>query len=97
MRVISRKAIREFLDEHHGSDSAALDRWYKLAKGAAWSNFAELRSEFPSADQVGRFVVFNVGGNKYRVATFINFRRQKLFIRAVMTHGEYDQDTWKGR
>lgn len=60
-----------------------------------WPNFVELRKIFPSADQVGNFTVFNIGGNKYRLITFIDYTYQKVFIRAVLTHAEYDKDDWK--
>lgn len=96
MHVISRKKIREFLAKHPGADAAALDRWYRLAKRGEWSSFAELRIDFPAADQVGILVVFNAGGNKYRLIAEINYVTQKLFLRHVLTHAEYDRETWKG-
>ena len=38
--------------------------WYHLAKSGDFSNFVSLRETFPSADQVGKLTVFNIGGNK---------------------------------
>ena len=40
-------------------------------------------------------VVFNIGGNKYRLITAIHFNRQKVYIRHVLTHEEYDRGAWK--
>jgi mRNA interferase HigB len=40
--------------------------------------------------------VFNAGGNKYRLIAEINYVTQKLFLRHVLTHSEYDRETWKG-
>lgn len=57
--------------------------------------FNELRVAFPSADKVGDWIVFNIGGNKYRLITSIHFNRGKVYIRHVLTHQEYDQGTWK--
>lgn len=46
---------------------------------------------WPTADQVGRLTVFNIGGNEYRLVTYIDYRRHKVFIRAVLTHAGYDK------
>ncbi|MFM7843934.1 MAG: type II toxin-antitoxin system HigB family toxin [Planctomycetota bacterium] len=51
--------------------------------------------DFASASTVGSCVVFNIGGNKYRLITRILFPSQKVFVLKVMTHEEYDEDKWK--
>ena len=48
-----------------------------------------------SADQVGKFVGFDVGGNKYRLAAFILYKIKRLYIRHVLTHSEYNKQKWK--
>ncbi|WP_414529831.1 type II toxin-antitoxin system HigB family toxin [Nodularia chucula] len=55
----------------------------------------ELRQTFSSADQVGNFTVFNIGGNNYRLITLVDYKFQKVFIRHVLTHAEYDKEDWK--
>ena len=55
----------------------------------------DMRKTFPHADAVGEFTVFNIGGNKYRLATSISYRTGKVFIRHVMTHQEYSREDWK--
>jgi len=57
---------------------------------AEFQNFNDLRQTFSSADLVGNFTVFNIGGNNYRLITYII-----IFIRAVLTHSEYDKENWK--
>ena len=54
-----------------------------------------MKAEFGTASLVGNCVVFNIGGNKYRLVTRILYPSQKVFILKVMTHEEYDEDTWK--
>jgi mRNA interferase HigB len=56
---------------------------------------ANLKLMFPTADQVGKLTVFNVGGNRVRVIAAIHYNRKRIYIRAVLTHGEYDKDKWK--
>ena len=48
-----------------------------------------------TADLVGKFVVFDIGGNKYRLIAAIHYNRGKLFVRHVLTHSEYDEGNWK--
>ena len=60
-----------------------------------FSNFAELRAVFPSADRVGKLTVFNIGGNKVRLIAAIHYNRKKIYIRAVLTHAEYDEGRWR--
>ena len=69
--------------------------WYKTAKKADWQNFAEVKQVYPAADLVGRYTVFNIGGNNYRLIARIVYRSQTLFVVAVMTHEEYDLGKWK--
>ena len=54
-----------------------------------------MKAEFGTASPVGNCVVFNIGGNKYRLVTRILYPSQKVFILKVMTHREYDEDKWK--
>ncbi len=56
-----------------------------------------LRKTYPHADAVGEFTVFNIGGNKYRLATYISYRTGKVYIRQVMTHEEYSKEDSKKR
>ncbi|MDZ4342987.1 MAG: type II toxin-antitoxin system HigB family toxin, partial [Candidatus Binatia bacterium] len=70
-------------------------RWYSLAKHNDFSNFAELRARFSSADQVGKLTVFNIGGNRVRLIAAIHYNRKKIYIRAVLTHADYDEAKWK--
>ena len=94
MHIISFKRIREFFSAHHDAQGP-LTAWYKTARRASWQNLAELKQTYPNADLVGRHVVFNIGGNKYRLIARIVYRSQTLFVVAVMTHEEYDLGKWK--
>lgn len=94
MHLISRKKLREFWNIH--SDSAGpLQSWSKVVEHAQWLNFSDVRRIYAGADQVGRFTVFNIGGNKYRLIAVIHFNRRKLYVRHVLTHKEYDNGNWK--
>ena len=94
MHVISRKRLNEFAEEHREA-KPALAHWYHLIKRGNFDNFVELRAVFPSADQVGKLTVFNIGGNKIRLIAAIHYNRRKVYVRAVLTHAEYDEQRWK--
>ena len=94
MHVISRKALVEFWERYPDSKEPVL-RWYKIMAHSEYESFDSLRRTFPSADQVEDLVIFNIGGNKYRLIASIHFNRGKVYIRHVLTHRQYDQGAWK--
>jgi mRNA interferase HigB len=94
MHVISFKRLREFASTRKDA-GAALKAWYTVAKNASWQSLAEVRKVYPTADLVGRYTVFNIKGNKYRLITRVVYRTQTLFIIHVLTHQEYDLGKWK--
>ena len=94
MHVITRKRLNEFAEKHPDAKSS-LARWYAIIRKQQFLNFARLRGVFPHADQVGKFTVFNIGGNKVRLIAAIHYNRNKIYIRHVLTHQEYGAGKWK--
>ncbi|MBK9925491.1 MAG: type II toxin-antitoxin system HigB family toxin [Anaerolineales bacterium] len=94
MHIISRKALIQFWEKYPDSKTS-LSRWFKVVKTTEFHTFAELRDVFPSADKVQDWIVFNIGGNKYRLIVSVHFNRGKVYIRHVLTHAEYDRGDWK--
>lgn len=90
MHVISKKALAAFWLKHPAS-KARLEAWHRLASQSRLESFPEVKRAFNSADYVPPFIVFDVGGNNYRVVTVAHFNSQKLYIRSVFTHAEYDR------
>lgn len=92
MIVVGKDKIAAFCRKH--SDARpSLSRWLDVVESTIWRNFAEVRSTFPNADLVRKhdtaFVVFNVGGNNYRVSTIIQYQAGVVYIDRPMTHDEY--------
>ncbi len=94
MHVISQTALEGFWNVHPDAQ-ASLRVWYKRVEKTNFTNLVELQQVFPSADLVGNFIIFNIGGNKYRLIAYVDFEFQKVFIRHVLTHVEYDKEKWK--
>jgi mRNA interferase HigB len=96
MHVIAKPALVAFWTSHPDAE-APLQAWYRLMQSRDFKDFSELRATFGGADYVDGLTVFNIGGNKYRLIASIHYNRRKVYIRAVLTHKEYDQEAWKRR
>lgn len=93
MRVIARGALRDFWESPGKHDAEEpLEAWFAHAKAAEWANWGDVKADYPSADWVGNDrVVFNIGGNKFRLVVKMEFGKQMIFIRFIGTHKEYDE------
>ena len=94
MHVITRKRLNEFAEKHRNA-RPSLTHWYAIMRKSPFANLAQLRETFPHADHVGKFTVFNIGGNKVRLIAAVHYNRNKIYIRHVLTHQEYDIGKWK--
>jgi mRNA interferase HigB len=94
MHVVSKSKLATFWAANPDSE-APLSGWLRLARRHDFLNFAELKTIFGSVDQVGRLSVFDIGGNKYRLIAAIHFNRQKIFVRAILRHSDYDKGKWR--
>lgn len=99
MRVISKRRLREFWD-HHPDARRPLEAWFKVAQKADWADFSDVRTTFANASGVPldcgiTAIVFNIGGNKYRLVTRIEYPFHVVYVKKVLTHRQYDTDKWK--
>jgi len=91
MHIVSRKPLRAF-SEKHPQAKGPLDAWFSEVSHAEWTSFVDVRARYGSADVVaGNRVIFNIGGNKYRLVVKIAYKCGKVFVRFVGTHDEYDK------
>ena len=101
MNVIKRKTLVTFWTRWPEAKTP-LDRWYKISRKARWQNFENAKASFPATDaykaKTGKTAtIFDIGGNKYRVIALIDYTRKTMLVTHVLTHAEYDRDTWKGQ
>ena len=91
MRIIARRTLREFWLRHPDAERP-LRAWFAEARGAAWRGPAEVKAQYPSASLLAdNRVVFNIGGNKYRLVVTIRYDARVVFIRLIGTHRQYDR------
>lgn len=94
MHIITRKRLNDFTADFR----IRTTRWQIGIVKMKQSNFAsiaEIRSVFPTAEKVGKLTVFNISGNNVRLIAAIHYNRKKVYIRAVLTHNEYDAGKWR--
>lgn len=97
MWIISKTALVNFYQKHPESKDK-LEAWYRACKACHAENFSELKQTFNTADYVPKhYTVFDVGGNDYRIVAAIHYDKQRVFIREVLTHAEYDKWTKQNR
>jgi mRNA interferase HigB len=94
VNVISQHGLRKLTTKHPGTESDAL-QWFRTATAADWSCLADVGTKFPTADQLGEVLVFNLGHNRYRLITTVFFAGREIYVKALMTHKEYDREEWK--
>ncbi len=71
-------------------------RFLEIAKEADWPHFPAVKESFPAADYASetKTIIFDIGGNKFRLTAAIDFEKQILNIEHVMTHAEYERKKW---
>ncbi len=91
MRVISRKTLRKFWEDHPDVRQP-LQAWYDDVKRALWKSPADIKAVYRNVSFVGNDrVVFNIKGNSYRLVVTIRYEHNIAFIRFIGSHREYDR------
>lgn len=91
MRIIARRTLREFWERHADAEHP-LRAWYHDARRADWRRPADVKRAYANVSVVGENrLVFNIGGNKYRLVVAINYAFRICYVRFVGTHNAYDR------
>ena len=90
MRIIAKSTLREFWEKHNDAE-VPLKTWHKIVEKQKWKSTHDIKQLFGDASIIGNNrVVFNIKGNHYRLIVYIVFKVQKVFIRFIGTHKQYD-------
>jgi mRNA interferase HigB len=91
VRIIARRTLREFWEKHADAEQP-LRAWYHDVRKADWQSPADVKRVYANASIVGDDrLVFNIGGNKYRLVVAVNYRYRICYVRFVGTHKAYDR------
>ncbi len=91
MRIISRKALREFWNRHPDAEEP-LRAWFIRTKKAVWERPVDIKADYANASIIANNrAIFNIRGNHYRLVVAIDYQYGIVYIRFVGTHTDYDQ------
>jgi mRNA interferase HigB len=92
MQVIARRTLRQFWERHPQAETP-LRVWFAVVSKAQWSGPAELKRQFgPTVDFVSDSrVIFDLGGNKYRLVAHVAYSFGRVLVKFVGTHAEYNR------
>lgn len=92
MQVIAKRTLRRFWEEHNQAE-APLRAWHAMAAKAEWSSPQDVKEMYgKTVDFVGdNRVIFDIGGNKYRLVVHVSYKFRRVLIKFVGTHAEYDR------
>lgn len=90
VNVVTKRRLQEFWTRHPRA-KGPLEAWYRIVRDALWDGPHDVRAQFNSADFVAdNRVIFDVGGNNYRVVVRISYRFKQVLVKFVGTHADYD-------
>jgi len=91
LRVVTPKRLKEY-SKKNSTARIPLLHWYSIASKANWNSLADIKQDFNSVDYFGNNrYIFNIKGNDYRLIVIIIFISQKIYIRYIGTHSQYDK------
>jgi mRNA interferase HigB len=91
MHIISKKRLVKFWEQYPDAEGP-LKAWYDHAKRARWLKPADVQRDYgDDVIQPDKRAVFDIKGNDYRLVVRFNYEAQKIFIRFIGTHAQYDQ------
>lgn len=94
VRIIAKRTLRDFWESssQYADAKLPLEAWHAEALKATWRTPQDIKAQFRSASILkNNRVVFNIGGNKYRLVVAIDYTRQTIFVRFIGTHKQYDK------
>lgn len=93
VRILSRSMLRDFWETGAGAEARQpLLAWFKEVEAASWNRPADIKRLYRSADFVGDGgVIFNIGGNRYRLIVWVKYSAILVRIKWVGTHAAYDE------
>ena len=92
MRIIARKTLRDFWESGYADAEPPLRAWLEEASRAEWASMADIKQRYPHASVIdSERVVFNIGGNRYRLIVKLWFPSRAVYVKFIGTHADYDR------
>jgi len=93
LRVYGEAAVAKFAAKHPPSRTP-LQRFLEIVREADWPHFPSVKKSFAAVDYAPSTgaLIFDIGGNKYRLIARVDFEEQMLVVERVLTHNEYRRE-----
>jgi len=98
MHIISKKRFVEAATKYPNQRTAIMDM-YRVLKAAKFATPKEMRNVFPTLDNFqykNKWKVIDIGGNHLRLIAYIQFSQNRMYVKYILTHTEYDRLTERG-
>jgi mRNA interferase HigB len=94
VRILGEAVLSRFARKHADS-RRQLQRFLEIVRHAEWPHYAAVKSTFGATDvgKRSKRLIFDIGGNKYRLIASVDFAEQLFVIERVLTHQEYERET----
>ena len=92
MQIVARRTLKQFWERHPQAEGP-LRAWFATVSTARWSGPNDVKRQFgTTADFVAdNRVIFDVGGNKFRLIVHVSYAFGRVLVKFVGTHSEYDR------
>jgi mRNA interferase HigB len=90
VQILGRGELADFA-RRHATARKRLAAGEMAVQAADWKNLVELKATFGSADLVDGEIIFNIGGNNFRLRAIVDFKAQTVLVTDLQTHGEYSR------
>ena len=92
MQIIAKRTLKQFWEKHPQSETP-LRTWFAITDKQNWKSPDDIKTQFGNTvDFVAdNRVIFDIGGNKYRLIVHVAYPFKRVLIKFVGTHGEYDK------
>jgi len=93
MKLYGEAEVAEF-SRKYAASRKPLQRFLATVRESEWPHFPAVKRTFPAVDYApgSGTMIFDIGGNKYRLIARVDFEEQVLYIQRIMTHEQYDRE-----
>lgn len=94
MKVHGAQRLRDF-SARHPQARTWVQAWLAEAEQSIWARPQDIKDRYRTVSFVGRFVIFNVKGNDFRMATIVAYQTRIVLVKWIGPHDEYMKINWE--
>ena len=91
MLIVYLEKLSAFAKKHADSRKS-LATWQDVTEKAVWKNKQDVLTDFPNAKMIkNNRARFEIKHNTYRLIVYISYDAERVVVRFIGTHNEYDR------